>query len=149
MKKKNNLTQHKISLWLSKDDAKELINKNYSVLIKYFSESQDAIAFYTIMTLGCYSPVVMVEYDRTAFTYQINNTRLTIDSNIKSSECNFNLFDENPIYTPILDNQSILEVKYDTKLMGFVSKVLNPYKLVKLSVSKYCFSRKIFYDFNF
>ena len=149
MKQKNGDLQHKISIWISKEDAIELINKNYSVLTHYFNENPDTMMIYTTMTLGCYSPVVLVEYDRIAYTYSMNNTRITIDTNIKSSESNFNIFDANPIYTIILDNQTILETKYNEKLMAFISEVLNQYHLTKISASKYCFARKIFYDVNF
>lgn len=148
MKHKNGDLQHKISIWISKEDALELINKNYSVLLKYASENKDALEFYTTMELGCYAPVAMIEYDRIAYTYGLYNTRITFDMNVRTSESNFNLFDEKPIYTPVI-NDTILEIKYDGKLMGFLAEIFKPYKLNKVSVSKYCYGRKIFYDFNF
>ncbi len=149
MKQKNGNLQHKISMWISKEDAESLIHLDYSVLTKYFDQNEDAINFYKVMTLGCYKPVVLVEYDRLAYIYPLNDTRLTIDMNIRSSESNFNLFDEKPIYTPILEDQTLLEVKYNNKLLTFISNVLKKYNLTRFSVSKYCYGRKIFYDFNF
>ena len=148
MKQKNGDLQHKISIWISKDDAIELIHKNYSVLLKYIDENEDAKMIYTTMMFGCYVPVVMVEYDRVAYTYGLYNTRITMDMNVRASESNFNLFDENPIYTPVIDD-TILEIKYDGKLMGFLAEIFKPYKLNRISVSKYCFGRKVFYDFNY
>lgn len=148
MKQKHNDSQHKISIWISKEDAKELINKNYSVLLKY-SDNEDAILFYTTMMMGCYTPVALIEYDRIAYTYPLNKTRITIDMNVRSNESDFDLFAENPMYNYVLENDTILEIKYDGKLLKFISNILNKYKLNRVSVSKYCYGRKIFYDFNF
>ena len=147
MKKKNGDLSNKVSLWITSDDAKKLIKGEYNTLVKYFESSKEAVEIFTVMSQGCYKPVVMVEYDRIAYTYPMNNTRLTFDFNIRSSEVNFNLFDKNIIYNNILDDKVILEVKYDDKLMGFISDTLKQYRLNRISISKYCSSRKIFYDF--
>jgi len=148
MKQKKGDLQHKISIWISKKDAQELIEKNYSVLLNYFNNS-NAIYFYTTMMTGCYVPVALIEYDRIAYTYPLNNTRITIDMNVRSSESNFDLFAENPNYNYVINNDIILEIKYNGKLLKFISNVLNKYKLNRVSVSKYCFGRKVFYDFNY
>ena len=99
------------------------------------------------MILGSYRPVSMVEYERVAFLYERYNTRITFDLNIKSSECNFNLFDKNPIYQDIISNKIILEVKYNEKLMKFIKDILVPYNLNRVAVSKYCMGRKYFYNY--
>lgn len=149
VKEKNGDAQHKISIWITKQDAIDLTLGKYNVLMKYFEKNKEAIKIYTTMILGCYKPVVMVEYDRIAYTHPLYNTRITLDMNVRSSESNFNLFDQNILYTPIMENSIILEVKYNGKLIELISDVLKNYHLTKISVSKYCFSRKIFYDFNF
>ena len=149
MKKKNGDYGHKISLWITKEDANGLIKGKYNVLEKYFNEYPEAVEIFIAMSLGCYRPVVMVEYDRIAFTYPMYDTRLTFDYNIRSSESNFNLFDKNIMYNSILNDKVVLEVKYNEKLMKFISQILKPYKLTRLSISKYCMSRKVYYDFNY
>ncbi|MBR1884247.1 MAG: polyphosphate polymerase domain-containing protein [Clostridia bacterium] len=150
MKQKNGDLQHKISMWITKEDAKELINRNYSVLTKYFEENKVAIEFYTTMLMGVYGPVALIEYDRIAYTYNLNNTRITFDMDVRASESNYDIFSENPIYTKVIDeSDTILEIKYDNKLVDFISDVFKPYKLTRTSVSKYCIGRKVFYDFNF
>ena len=101
------------------------------------------------MQLGLYRPVVMVEYDRLAYFHPLYNTRITFDYNIKSSESNFDLFDKKINYTNIFNDYVILEVKYNKKLLGFISDILKKQKLTMLSISKYCISRKVFYDFNY
>ncbi len=149
MKAKNGDNQHKISLWITKDDTYQLINRKFDVLKKYFNTNEAAIDIYLTMRLGCYIPVVMVEYERIAYTYPINNARITFDFNIKSSESNFDLFDSNILYNNIMLENIVLEVKYNGKSISFINNILNKFKIVKTSISKYCLSRYIFYDFNF
>lgn len=147
VKQKNGELQHKIGMWISKDDAKELIECNYSVLTKYFNESDIAIQIYTTMATECYRPVVTIEYDRTAFIYSEFNTRITLDKNIRISESNYNIFDEKMSFIPIFNENNILEVKYNEKLMKFISKILQPYNLNKTAISKYCIGRPNYYRF--
>lgn len=147
VKQKNGDLQHKISLVITKDDAQELIKGNFGVLTQYFSQSENAVYIYETMTLGCYRPVVLVEYDRAAYTYPRYDTRLTFDMRIRSSESNFDLFAPAPMYTPALRERVVLEVKYNEKLMGFISEILKPYHLSRTAVSKYCMGRKLFYEF--
>lgn len=146
MKIKKDDYMRKISLIISREDAYKLINLDYSVLLKYFSYDSAPIIYKT-MILGSYRPVSMVEYDRVAFLYERYNTRITFDMNIKSSECNFNLFDKNPVYQDIISNKVILEVKYNEKLMKFIKDILVPYNLNRVAVSKYCMGRKYFYNY--
>ena len=146
MKIKKDDYMRKISLIISKEDAYKLINLDYSVLLKYFSYDSASIIYKT-MILGSYRPVSMVEYERVAFLYERYNTRITFDMNIKSSECNFDLFDKNPVYQDIISNKVILEVKYNEKLMKFIKDILVPYNLNRVAVSKYCMGRKYFYNY--
>ena len=146
-KLKNGDYQHKVSVWIDREDVNELIKCNYSVLFKYFEGSEAAKYIYKIMTLECYRPVAMIEYDRIAFMYPEFNTRLTLDKNVRSSETNFDIFDKNIVFTPILNNDIIFEVKYNEKLMKFISKVLQPFHLNRTSVSKYCIGRPNYYNY--
>ena len=146
MKIKKDDYMRKISLIISKEDAYKLINLDYSVLLKYFSYDSASIIYKT-MILGSYRPVSMIEYERVAFLYERYNTRITFDLNIKSSECNFDLFDKNPMYQDIISNKVILEVKYNEKLMKFIKDILVPYNLNRVAVSKYCMGRKYFYNY--
>ena len=99
--------------------------------------------------MGGYRPVVLIEYDRMAYTYPAYNTRITVDMNLRSSESNLDLFSEKPAYSALLNEEVILEVKYNQKLVRFLSDILRQYHLTQSSVSKYCMGRKIFYDFEF
>ncbi len=147
IKKKNCEFQNKISLVINKNDALEIVKGNYKVLYNYF-DNEDAIYIYNTMTLGCYRPKVMVEYDRIAYVFNEFNTRITFDYNIKSSESDFDLFKENPNYINILNDSTIMEVKYNGNLVTFVSKILSEFNLNSLSYSKYIEARKVFNSFD-
>ncbi len=149
MKEKDGDLQHKVSLWIAREDAQELSKLNYSALTKYFDESQDAVLIYTTMVMGGYRPVVLVEYDRSAYIYPVYNTRITVDMNLRSSESNLDLFCDRPVYTVLMKEDVILEVKYNQRLVRFLSDILRQYHLTQCSVSKYCMGRKIFHDFEF
>ncbi len=148
MKQKFGELQHKISLWITKEDALELIKMHYFILKKYF-DNPVAISIYTTMIQGCYRPVVMVEYDRIAYTSPINNTRITFDMNIRSSESNFDLFSDNIQFSYVMMNQVVLETKYNIKLLNTIQNILACFHLTKVSTSKYCISRNIFQNFNY
>ena len=147
IKKKHGNLQNKISLWIKKEDALSLINGDYSVLFNYF-DNEDARYIYSVMSLGCYRPKVLIEYRRIAYTFSEFNTRITFDFDIKSSESNFNIFDEDISYLNILNDNLVLEVKYNEKLLEFISKILKEFDLKNVSYSKYLYSRKIFNSFD-
>lgn len=149
IKQKNGDLQHKVSVWITKEDAVRLSECDYSVLTKYFDSSDSAAYIFSVMTLGCYKPVVLIEYDRIAYTYPLYNTRITIDMNVRCSESNLSLFSKMPMYFILQDNRYILEVKYNSKLMNFISDILKKYQITQCSISKYCIGRKVYTDFNF
>ena len=147
VKLKNGEYQKKISIWIDKNTANELIKGNYSVLFDYFNKSEDAIYIYKEMALGCYKPVALIEYDRCAFTYPEYDTRITIDKNIRTSETDFDLFSENVQFIPRTDELNVLEVKYNEKLMKFISDTLKKYNITKTSVSKYILGRPVYHRY--
>jgi hypothetical protein len=148
-KQKNGDLQHKVSLTLTREEGKRLIAGDASVLVPHFAQTESAVYLYKTLALGGYRPAALIEYDRLAYTYPLYDTRITFDMRVRSNEANFDLFDPAPCYTPILDGQVVLEVKYDRKLMGFISELLRPYHLTRTAVSKYCVGRKQFYEFNY
>lgn len=149
VKNKNGDLQHKVSLWITREDARRLCRGDYRALMNYFGQSPEAVSVYTMMVSGCYRPVALIEYDRLAYTYPLFNTRITFDSKVRSSESCLDLFYENPVYNRILDQRDILEVKFNGQLVKFVSDLLRQFSLTQTSVSKYCMGRPVFCDFNY
>lgn len=68
LKRKSFGRELKESIVISREDAKQILNKNYSVLLKY----QSPISEYAcqLMTTRLYRPVSLIEYDRRAFTHE-------------------------------------------------------------------------------
>lgn len=146
IKRKINLNQIKESMIITKEDAIKLINKEYDVLLKY--KSSTAKSAYNIMTMGQYRPVVLVDYERRAYMHVENNIRVTLDSNIRSNEFDFDMFNKDLTLIPVFDNyDAILEVKYDGELFCWISQALAGLDAVNQSLSKYCSSRKFFENY--
>lgn len=144
LKQKQDVFQKKRSLTISKEDAVEMIKGNVSVLLKYGNDFADEI--YSIMSMECYRPKTIVEYQRKAFMAKENNIRITFDSDIKATESSFDLFDENLIMHNVLDvNNTIIEVKYDKFMLGYISEIISCINRRNISSSKYCLARSIGY----
>lgn len=131
--------QKKTSIILSKEDAIKIIKKDFSPLLK--NTCEHSLWLYSVMSKNLYRPVCMIEYDRYAFTHESNKIRVTIDSDIKYSITNFNIFDKSAILIPCL-NTPVLEVKYNGYLLDPVRKILANLSLVECAVSKYVMARK-------
>ena len=143
IKRKFGDEQVKKSAFISKDDAKRLIDCDYDVLRKY--ENATVRTIYEIMHINRVRPVVLIEYQRKAFIHPTNNIRVTVDTNIRSNETYFGLFDEFPVFCPVEEFIfALLEIKYDAFLIHWLSELLSTYDLTNGAYSKYFISRGIF-----
>lgn len=147
LKQKENIFQKKRSLTISKEDALELINSNYSVLLKY--DDDFAREIYSIMCMYAYKPKSIVEYQRYALMAKENNIRLTFDSEIRATESSFDLFSENLPLNPVFPKDKVVfEVKYDKFLLGYISEIVSTINVKNITSSKYCLSRTTGYTIN-
>ncbi len=91
-----------------------------------------------------FRPVVIVDYERSAYTYEIGNVRVTFDRNVTASREFDRMFDDRLTGRPALDdNMHILEIKYDEFLPNEIREVLAGLNLERCSSSKYakCLAR--------
>lgn len=145
IKRKLNINQIKESTIISKEDAIKLINKDYRVLLKYDEIAHSA---YNIMTIGQYQPVVLVDYIRRAYIHSENNIRVTLDSDIRSNEFNFNMFSDDLTMIPVFDYyNALLEVKFDGELFCWISQALVGLDTTNYSISKYCSGRRFYENY--
>lgn len=140
-KQKTGALQHKTSLLISRAEALRYMEGDYSGLLERPEET--AWRLYSDMTLGCYRPAAMIEYDRCAYLYGEYNTRITIDRHVRSSELCLDLFEREIPWIHTIDDQVILEVKFNEKLIEPIKRILAKYHLVNVSVSKYGSGRPI------
>ena len=147
LKQKENIFQKKRSLTISREDAVEIINSNYSVLLKY--DDDFAREIYSIMCMYAYKPKSIVEYQRYALMAKENNIRLTFDSEIRATESSFDLFSENLPLNPVFPKDKVVfEVKYDKFLLGYISDIVSTINVKNITSSKYCLSRTTGYTIN-
>ena len=94
------------------------------------------------MKTAFYKPVVIIDYERRAFTYPVNDVRITLDYNISCSYEFSKFFDKNINSIPLLEkNTAILEVKYNDFLPDFIKNLINMKNLEITSFSKYSTGR--------
>ncbi|MBR5596025.1 MAG: polyphosphate polymerase domain-containing protein [Lachnospiraceae bacterium] len=87
-------------------------------------------------------PVVIVEYDRTAFVYETGNVRITLDRNLRYST---NIDDfvngKKEQYRILPEDNRVIEVKYDEMLPGVIARIIENGNMIQTSYSKYSLCR--------
>lgn len=140
IKRKFGDDQIKKSAIISKEDAQKLIAGDYDVLLGY--ENKTARMIYEVMRINHVRPVVLIEYRRKAYIHPTNNIRITLDTEIRSSETFFDMFDPEPVLGVAEEFAfALCEVKYDAFLMRWLSDLLADYGLTRSAYSKYLISR--------
>lgn len=88
-------------------------------------------------------PAVIVEYERTAFTYPIGNVRITFDRNISAIADPSGFFSTQNARIPVLPtHEHVLEVKYDELLPDHIAQLLELDTLTQTACSKYFLCRQ-------
>lgn len=97
---------------------------------------------YEIKTKGLV-PAVIVDYQRLAYTYPVEDTRVTFDENIKSGRFNYDLFsDEYLTYDILASNESVLEVKFNNAIPSHIAQVIMTIPTVRQAISKFALCRE-------
>lgn len=142
IKRKFGDEQVKKSAIIAREDAQRLIQCDYDALLNY--EGKTVRMLYEVMRVNAVRPVVLIEYRRRAFIHPTNNIRITLDTDIRSSETFFDMFEPEPVLTPAEEFAfALAEVKYDAFLMRWLSELLADYGLTRSAYSKYIVSRGI------
>lgn len=147
LKQKEGPYQRKRSLQISRQDAEALIGGNYSVLLKY--SVPFAAECYGLLQRKCYRPKTIVEYRRRAYIAKENKIRITLDTDIVSTESCMDLFSPQLNLYPVLDPfNGVLEVKFNGFMLSYLKDLLMLADRSELSVSKYCLARRASLKFN-
>jgi hypothetical protein len=134
--------QVKKSVTITKEDALAMLNRDFSVLLKY--DNPTARYGYKIMTAGLYRPVSFIQYDRRAFIHRDFNTRITLDNNVLYSNRDVNLFTPQlGLCTPVMSNNSVLEVKYERYLLPYIQEMILSCEHLSKKISKFGTARKV------
>lgn len=140
LKIKDGEFQRKRSLTLSRDEAESIMREDYLFLLERPEDT--AHALYTIMETRGYQPKIIVEYDRTAFTTETNNIRVTFDKDIRAWTDPEQFFDPELEPFPVTDpSETTMEVKYSRFLYSHIREALRVADRSNITNSKYIRAR--------
>lgn len=121
------------------EQAKKLVKSESLVNI---SDNQHLLKIFNIKIINeMFKPVVIVSYDRYPYVYKNDNIRVTFDTNISFSKQVKGFLNNNFIKIPLKDI-NIMEIKYNSYVPDFITKILDIENLQRISFSKYFISRK-------
>ena len=142
LKEKQGDLQRKRSLSLTRRQAIHLAQGDYQPLLEIADPF--ALEMYGRMQQFHYVPKCIVEYDRLAFAVTENDTRITLDSNLRATESNLNLFSGNLALYPVSSlGAATLELKFNNFLLSYVKDLTSVTARTRCSISKYCAARNI------
>lgn len=140
LKEKQGDLQRKRSLILPREDAFLVSHGDYSPLLR--QNTTFSMELYSRMIQQMYKPKCIVEYDRRAFWITENDIRITLDSGLRSSLSNLELFDPELMLVPAgMLSSTVMEVKYNHFLLSYVKDLTSLSARTQTSVSKYCAAR--------
>lgn len=142
LKEKEGNCQRKRSLFLTRQEAKQMMDADYTFLM----ERPESLAhwLYTFLTTRIYRPKCIVEYDRVAYYRQENDTRVTFDCNLRATEADLNSFLEHPQCYPVSSPGEVtMEVKYRGFLYTYIKQTISHTGQMQISNSKYCRARSL------
>ena len=86
------------------------------------------------------APIVMINYDREAYSADEAEGRVTIDSNVRYAVHNSYDFSGKPNHRMLPKSVGILELKFTGKAPLFMKQLISEFELERNSISKYCMS---------
>ena len=135
----------KMSCAISRDLAEQIIAGDpYGLETLNHPLLQDV---YRMMTTRLLRPAVIVDYVREAYVHPCEETRVTLDKQLRTGFLSTDIFDPQLPTYPCLDHeQTILEVKYNRRFPAFLVPVLSSVPAQRSAISKYTLCRR--YEFN-
>lgn len=95
---------------------------------------------------GGLTPSVIVDYDRSAFTHPMSDTRITLDSDVRAETYRpENVFVRHASAPVLDDGMVILEVKFNEELPPFLAQWLSGVPKILCANSKYCNCLEIYF----
>lgn len=140
-KEKDRDLTHKEQVKLTKEECIDIINGNYD----NFDLSKDGLIKDFIMKykLNQIKPDVIVDYKRLAYTYPVEDTRVTFDEDIRSGRFNCDLFDKDILSYEVLEpKEVVLEVKFNNGIPSHIASVIMTIPSIRLAVSKFALCKE-------
>ena len=128
---------------ITPQEAEKIIRGEIDFLIQ--SDKELLREFYTELKLNFLRPTVIIEYKREAFCLPYDNIRITLDSEIRSSNSFDNFFKSSLPLTDVSEkNESVLEIKFDNILPDYIRDIISPQISSQEAFSKYAAGRKYY-----
>ena len=141
-KEKNRDLTHKEQVIISKEECANILNGEYDLID--IKKNKLLEEFILKIKLNDIKPDVIVDYDRLAYVYPVEEVRITFDENIKSGRFNYNLFDKEVyLYDAIEKNEVVLEVKFNNYIPKHIVKVIETIPSIRLAVSKFALCKEV------
>ena len=132
----------KETVTISKEDACKLIKGDCNFLINCNHKTANKI--FGFMHRDIYRPKVIIDYEREAYVYEIQNIRVTLDKNLRTSWNCRDLFKKDLCMVPLINEDIyVLEIKYDHIIPVFLRRILSNFIMQKSQISKYCLGREM------
>ncbi|MCR4764268.1 MAG: polyphosphate polymerase domain-containing protein [Lachnospiraceae bacterium] len=145
LKKRRGGRTKKETLPLSREEAERLLHRDSGVCFAR-AEGEESFLLKKLgaqMLTRLLQPVILIEYERTAYVYEAGNVRITCDRNIGAGSDVAALWGKPELLTPVLPaGQFVLEVKYDELLPEHIRQAVDIGSLRKTAFSKYCYGRR-------
>lgn len=141
IKAKQARTSHKQSVLLDRDTARALIAGDAAPLLAGGPASRAA---YALLQGESRIPAALIDYERTAWVFPVGRTRITLDRHVRAAKST-SLFAADVPMVEVLAPKTVLEIKYDQPLPGWLGRMLSSVPGTPLSVSKYALARASLY----
>lgn len=133
----------KNSLALTQEEAMLMEKGRYDCLRE--RDEELARYLYVKMTQQVYRPKTIIEYERSALTYQVGDVRVTFDCHIRASINPLGICEKDVQCMPVMaQDKGILEVKYNDFLPQCLKNIISTLDAVPEAYSKYTASRLMY-----
>ena len=130
----------KESTKITRGEADRIIAGDFNLLAK--SEDRLLREFYLETRCNLMRPVVIVEYEREAYTHPIGNVRITFDTGLRTERGPASFFKGNICMMSILNQQDIiLEIKYTEVLPQYICGLFPNTIRPQSALGKFAFCR--------
>lgn len=140
-KEKNRDLTHKEQVRITKEECLAIINGDLDTIdIKKHQLLKDFVLKYQLYHI---KPDVIVDYERLAYTYPVEETRITFDENIRSGRFNTDLFSHDiETYDVLEPDEVVLEVKFNGAIPSVIAQVIMTIPSIRLAVSKFALCKE-------
>lgn len=135
IKNKSESFSHKETLVITAEEAEALIRGEWAILDRY--ESPTARRFQNFARTEGRGPSMLIDYEREAFLCPAQRVRITFDKHIRAAHSSDFFNPDVPMVGLHSQQVTVLEVKYDHFLPGYLTGLLSSCRLQPTSVSKY------------